>query len=140
MLTLFDPPTRDAILARVDDDLKLFGNFGHLFANGVQAYGHANYAEKTATQGFYYRNPNTRANTRANIPRDVLDAQDIRDGSAGCPAVPITDHRPDQAALAQVIADPNCFNFQSPRAASPRASRGRSPMCHAGVRRTARTA
>ena len=105
--------------SRVDDDLKLFGNFGHLFANGVQAYGHANYAEKTATQGFYYRNPNTRANIfsldsgRSLLVGDVLDAQDgIRDGSAGCPAVPITAHRPDQAALAQVFADPNCFNFQ----------------------------
>ena len=116
--------------SRVDDDLKLFGNFGHLSANGVQAYGHANYAEKTATQGFYYRNPNTRANIfsldggQSLLVGDVLDAQDrIRDGSAGCPAVPITDHRPDQSA-------------------SPRASRGRSPMCQpwpacAGPRRTA---
>ena len=105
--------------SRVDDDLKLFGNFGHLFANQVQVYGHGNYAEKTATQGFYFRNPNTRANIfsldggRTLLVGDVLDAQDgIRDGSAGCPAVPITDNRPDQAALAQVFADPNCFSFQ----------------------------
>ena len=105
--------------SRYDDDLKLFGNFGHRFGNQVQAYGHANYAEKTATQGFYYRNPNTRANIfsldggRSLLVGDVLDAQDgVRDGSAGCPAVPITDHRPDQAALAQVFSDPNCFTFQ----------------------------
>ena len=33
-------------------------------------------------------------------------------GTANCPAVPITNHRPDQDALAQVFADPNCFTFQ----------------------------
>ena len=133
--------------SRVDDDLKLFGNFGHLFANGVQAYGHANYAEKTATQGFYYRNPNTRANIfsldggQSLLVGDVLDAQDgIRDGSGGCPAVPITDHRPDQAALAQVFADPHCFNFQeiAPGGFTPSFSGVITDMSAvAGVRRTA---
>ncbi|MCY4661132.1 MAG: hypothetical protein OXF93_15180 [Acidobacteria bacterium] len=34
----------------VEDDLKLFGNFGHLYANGVQLYGHANYADKKVTE------------------------------------------------------------------------------------------
>ena len=103
----------------IEDDLKLFGNFGHLHANGLQLYGHANYAHKTSTQGFYYRNPNTRANIfsldggQTLLVGDVLDARDgIRDGSAGCPTVRITDNRPDQAALAQVFADPNCFSFQ----------------------------
>ena len=133
--------------SRVDDDLKLFGNFGHLFAQGVQAYGHANYAEKTATQGFYYRNPNTRANIfsldggQSLLVGDVLDAQDgIRDGSAGCPAVPITDHRPDQATLAQVFADPNCFNFHevAPGGFTPSfAGTITDVSAVAGVRRTA---
>ena len=102
-----------------EDDLKLFGNFGHLFANRLQAYGHANYAHKTSTQGFYYRNPNTRANIfsldggRTLLVGDVLDARDgVRDGSAGCPTVTITDHRPDPAALARVMADPNCYTHQ----------------------------
>ncbi len=102
-----------------EDDLKLFGNFGHLFANRLQAYGHANYAHKTSTQGFYYRNPNTRANIfsldggRTLLVGDVLDARDgVRDGSAGCPAVTVTDHRPDPAALARVMADPNCYTHQ----------------------------
>ena len=44
---------------------------------------------------------------------DVLDARDgVRDGSAGCPTVTITDHRPDPAALARVMADPNCYTHQ----------------------------
>ena len=34
---------------RVDDDLKLFGNFGYTAANGVQFYSHTNYASKKVT-------------------------------------------------------------------------------------------
>ena len=46
---------------RIDDNVKLWGNFGHLFASGVQAYGHANYASRRVASGFFFRNPNTRA-------------------------------------------------------------------------------
>ena len=46
----------------IEDELKFFGNFGNLFANGVQLYGHTNYAEKKVTEGFYFRNPNSRQN------------------------------------------------------------------------------
>ncbi|MYD72150.1 MAG: TonB-dependent receptor [Acidobacteria bacterium] len=102
-----------------EDDLKLFGNFGHLYSNGLQLYGHANYANRTSDQGFYFRNPNTRANIfsldsgRTLLVGDVLDARDgIRDGTAGCPTVAITAHRPDPAALGRVFDDPNCFTFQ----------------------------
>ena len=102
-----------------EDDLKLFGNFGHLYANGLQVYGHANYASRTSDQGFYFRNPNTRANIfsldsgQTLLVGDVLDARDgVLDGSAGCPTVRITDNRPDQAALQRVFDDPNCFTFQ----------------------------
>ena len=45
---------------KVEDDLKMFGNFGYLFDNGVQWYAHNNYATKKVTGGFYFRNPNTR--------------------------------------------------------------------------------
>ena len=45
---------------RLDNDLKLFGNFGYLFDNGTQFYGHSNYASRTVTGGFYFRNPHTR--------------------------------------------------------------------------------
>ena len=103
----------------IEDDLKLFGNFGHLHASGLQFYGHTNYAHKTSTQGFYFRNPNTRANIfsldsgNTLLVGDVVDALDgVRDGSANCPTVSITGNRPDPAALAHVFADPNCFSFQ----------------------------
>ena len=100
----------------IEDDLKLFANFGNLFANGLQLYGHANYADKKVTEGFYFRNPNTRQNIytldggQTLLIGDVLAANGM--GSANCPTVRITDNVPDQAALAQVFADPNCFSFQ----------------------------
>ena len=103
----------------IEDDVKLFANFGHLFSNGMQLYGHTNYAEKKVTEGFYFRNPNNRANIyslddgETLLIGDVLDARDgIVDGSANCSTVRITDNVPDQAALTQVFADPNCFSFQ----------------------------
>ena len=103
----------------VDDDLKLFGNFGRLFDNGLQFYGHSNYARKTVTGGFYFRNPNERWGIyspdggRTLLVGDVLDARDgVLDGSANCPTVTITDHVPDPAALQAVRDDPNCFSFQ----------------------------
>ena len=130
-----------------EDDLKLFGNFGHRYASGLELYGHANYAGRTSTQGFYYRNPNTRANIfsldrgQTLLVGDVLDARDgVGDGSAGCPTVAITDDRPDPAALAQVFADPNCFNFQeiAPGGFTPSFSGVISDVSAvAGLRRTA---
>ena len=100
----------------IEDDLKLFGNFGHLANNGLQFYGHTNYASKRVTEGFYFRNPNNRANIyslddgETLLIGDVLAAQGM--GSANCPVVRITDNVPDQAALAQVSANPNCFSFR----------------------------
>ena len=103
----------------IDDDMKFFGNFGHLFSNGMQLYGHTNYARKKVTEGFYFRNPNNRANIyslddgETLLIGDVLDARDgVVDGSANCPSVRVRDNLPDQMALAQVFADPNCFSFQ----------------------------
>ena len=104
---------------KVDDDLKLFGNFGYQFSDHLQFYGHTNYASKKAAGGFYFRNPNTRDAVysidggRTLLIGDALDARDgVLDGSANCPTVAITNHVPDQSALEQVRADPNCFSFQ----------------------------
>ncbi|MDE2873400.1 MAG: TonB-dependent receptor [Gemmatimonadota bacterium] len=103
----------------VDRDLKLWGNFGRFFGDGLQLYGHANHASETVTGGFFYRNPNTRAGVysldggETLLVGDVLDARDgVLDGSAGCPVVKITNHVPDPVALERVFDDPNCFTFQ----------------------------
>ena len=100
----------------VEDDLKLFANLGHLFANGVRAYGHANYASRDVLTFYYYRNPNTRGGVFSNdggrtlLVGDVLAARG--DGSARCPTVAITNDVPDPAALGRIFDDPHCFSFQ----------------------------
>ena len=128
----------------IEDDLKLFANFGNLFANGLQFYGHANYAGKKVTEGFYFRNPNTRQNIytldggQTLLIGDRLAARGM--GSANCPVVRVTDHVPDQAALAQVFADDNCFSFQeiAPGGFTPRFGGEVTDMSAvAGLRRVA---
>ena len=100
----------------LDDDLKLFGNFGHTFPAGVQAYAHTSYASRKVTYGIFFRNPNTRLGVFSNdggrtlLVGDVLAAGGT--GSADCPAVAVTDLVPDPVALRQVFDDPNCFTFQ----------------------------
>ena len=106
----------------VEDDLKLFGNFGHVFGNQLQWYGHTNYATKKVTGGFYFRNPYTRGSVfsadggQTLLVGDVLQANGT--GSANCPTVRITGNRPDPVAGAQVLSNPNCFTFHEPFAGS----------------------
>ena len=45
---------------KIEDDAKLWGNFGLDLGNGTSAYMFANYTKKTVDGGFYFRNPNTR--------------------------------------------------------------------------------
>ena len=100
----------------IDDDLKFFGNFGYLFSNGLQFYGHTNYASKKVTGGFFFRNPNTRGGVFSNDSGKTLLIGDVLaahgEGSANCPTVSITNHVPDPVARGQVFADSNCFSFQ----------------------------
>jgi iron complex outermembrane receptor protein len=102
----------------IDDDIKFIYNMGVQLDDSKEFYAFGNYSQKTVEGGFYFRNPNTRSAVFSGdggetlLVGDVLDAQDgILDNSAGCPIVTITDHVPDPVALAQVMADPNCFVF-----------------------------
>ena len=116
----------------VDGDLKLFGNFGHLFESGNQFYAHTNFAKRTVTGGFYFRNPHTRGGVFrgpvvdgnptllvgdrvwADTAPTSKDPPPGREpGAGGCPIIPIVDYVPDAAALQQVEADPNCFTLYS---------------------------
>ena len=100
----------------VDGDLKLFGNFGHLFHGGVQLYGHAGYASRTVSGSFFFRNPNTRGGVFSADGGQTLLVGDAPAaegaGSANCPVVRVVDHVPDPDALARVFADEQCFSFQ----------------------------
>ena len=101
----------------VDDDLKLFGNFGYTFATGIQLYGHTNYASKRVAGGFFFRNPNTRGGVFSPdgggtlLVGDRLWAETGTPGAGGCPTVPIAGNVPDAGALAAVAANPNCFTL-----------------------------
>ena len=103
----------------LEDDMKLFANFGSLFNNGTQFYGHANYASRTTTGGFYFRNPHTRSGVFSNdgggsiLVGDRLWASTGVPNAGGCSALAVTGHVPDPAALAAIEADPNCFTLYS---------------------------
>ena len=77
----------------VNDDLKLFGNFGYAFATGVQLYAHTNYARKQVTGGFFFRNPNTRGGVfspdggQTLLVGDRLWAETGTAGAGNCPMV-----------------------------------------------------
>ena len=104
---------------KIEDDLKLFANFGHLFDNGLQFYGHTNYTSRKVTGGFYFRNPNTRSEVFSGdggqtlLVGDRLWAETGVPGAGGCPTVPIVDQVADPTALQQVEDNPNCFTLQS---------------------------
>ena len=109
---------------KVSNDIKLWANMGYLFGDNMSFYSHGNYVSKQVEGGFYFRNPGTRSGVfgtrnadgqRILLVGDMLDAADgVLDGSAGCPEVPVTDDGVvmDQAALNQVLSDPNCFSFR----------------------------
>ena len=101
---------------RVEDDLKLFGNFGYTAANGIQLYSHTNYASKRVTGGFFFRNPNTRGGVYSLDGGNTLLVGDALmaagTGSANCPVVTITDDVADPAALQRVFDDDDCFSFR----------------------------
>ncbi|MDE0324528.1 MAG: TonB-dependent receptor plug domain-containing protein, partial [Candidatus Poribacteria bacterium] len=44
----------------IENDIKLFANYGATLTDTIKFYGHANYARKRVEGGFYFRNPNTR--------------------------------------------------------------------------------
>ncbi len=44
----------------IENDVKLFANYGASITDTIEFYGHANYARKRVEGGFYFRNPNTR--------------------------------------------------------------------------------
>ena len=103
----------------VEDDLKLWANYGAFLGENTQFYGHANYASRKVTGGFFFRNPNTRGAVFSGdggetlLIGDMVDARDgVLDGSGNCPVVKITRGEPDPDALKKVFDDPNCFSFQ----------------------------
>ncbi len=103
----------------VDDEIKLFVNAGIELTDTVEAYGFGNYNERTATGGFFYRNPTNRGGvyrgpTINGGPSVLVGDLDGVGVGGECPAgIPLINGGliPDPDVLAQVTADPNCFSF-----------------------------
>ena len=121
----------------VRNDIKILANYGLSINDNIEFYGHGNFASKEVEGGFFYRNPNTRGGVYRG-PVLMFDGENyhtqaeaaelgIIDGVNGnltatllvgnmaggdVPVVPIVCRVPDQAALAQVLSDPNLFTFR----------------------------
>ena len=115
----------------VDNDMKLFVNFGADLGNSTEMYGYANSTTKDVDGGFYYRNPTNRGGVYAQTNNggtpgdtDALKADDFNEllvassNGEDCSAFVVnSDRKTDatKAALATAIvglkANDNCFNF-----------------------------
>ena len=122
----------------IENDVKLFANYGATITDTIDFYGHANYASKRVEGGFYFRNPNTRNGVFSPNGKDhmllVGDLRGLTDEMEDWEArkaaaedageeftelsphdaddIPIVDHVPDPEKLQAVRNDPNLFNFQ----------------------------
>ena len=97
----------------VNDDMKLWANFGVDLSDTLELYGHANYNSKEVDGGFFFRNPTNRGAVYSGDGGATLLIGDLtpNDG-VDCPVVTMNGNIPDADAFAQVQADPNCFSFQ----------------------------
>ena len=124
----------------VDNDMKLFINFGADLGNNTEMYGYANSTTKDIDGGFYFRNPTNRGGvyaltnkngtdevdgvTYTDAEKKALKADDFNELLVGaingedCSAFVVnSDRKTDEtkAALATaidgLIANDNCFNF-----------------------------
>ncbi len=121
----------------VENDIKLFANYGATLTDTINFYGHANYARKRVEGGFYFRNPNTRSGVFSSDGGKTLLVGDLRGLTNEMAAwearkqaaeaagqeftelspnkaddIPITNHVPDPERLQAVKNDPNLFTFQ----------------------------
>lgn len=109
---------------KISDDLKLFANLGLELGDNKEAYAFGNFAKKEVDGGFYFRNPNTRsavfATTNENNEAIRLVADLTPDNTGNCPTLLIPDASAadyedqlaaDNAALAELSANPDCFVF-----------------------------
>ena len=62
----------------IENDIKLFANYGATLTDTIEFYGHANYARKRVEGGFYFRNPNTRGGVFSSTGGDTLLVGDMR--------------------------------------------------------------
>lgn len=93
----------------VREDLKTFFNLGLDLSDSSEFYAFGNYASKEVEGGFYFRNPNTRGGVFSPDGGETrLVGDETGDLSGNCNTNLAVG---DEAGLAAVIADPNCYVF-----------------------------
>jgi len=115
----------------VTDDVKFFVNSAFEINDNAEVYLFGNWAQRTATGGFFYRNPTNRGGVYAGPEVDPVTGAALAGGvpsvlvgdvdglgvGGACPAgIPLTGNPdnnliPDPSILASVTADDNCFSF-----------------------------
>jgi iron complex outermembrane receptor protein len=103
----------------VDDDMKLFANFGMDLSGSTEIYGYANYNSRDIDGGFFFRNPHTRggvySETNSNGDTVLLVADLTADGSGDCSKYVVRSDDPTSQALSTALTglktDDNCYHF-----------------------------
>ena len=67
----------------VEDDYKIWANFGADLADNIEFFGNANTNSKTVTGGFYYRNPTNRGGVYSGDGGATLLIGDLTPGPVG---------------------------------------------------------
>ncbi|WP_076417045.1 TonB-dependent receptor [Colwellia sp. UCD-KL20] len=96
----------------IDEDITLFGNVGLDLGDDKEFYMFGNYSDRTATGGYYYRNPQNRGGVFTDGNGDLLVG--AMDGNASaCPNIEITadDVRNQQNYIDGVANNDNCWAF-----------------------------
>ena len=96
----------------IDDDITLFGNVGLDLGNDKEFYMFGNYSDRTATGGYYYRNPQNRGGVFTD--GDGLLLVGAMDGNAAaCPNIAITSANvlTQDDYINNVANNDNCWAF-----------------------------
>lgn len=96
----------------IDEDITLFANVGLDLGNDKEFYMFGNYSDRTATGGYYYRNPQNRGGVFTDGDGNLLVG--AMDGNAAaCPNIAITagDVRTQQDYIDGVANNDNCWAF-----------------------------
>jgi len=96
----------------IDDDITVFANVGLDLGDDNEFYMFGNYSDRTATGGYYYRNPQNRGGVFTDGNGDLLVG--AMDGNASdCPNIPITSDNvlTQTDYVSNVMNNDNCWAF-----------------------------
>lgn len=99
----------------VKDDVTLFANVGLDLGNDREFYMFGNYSERTATGGYYYRNPQNRGGVFTGDNGILVGDLDGVGQGIECPVLPISDNVLNTDAYREIASDSevgqNCWVF-----------------------------